>query len=86
MGNRAGLRLDNGRAASVVLPLLKKHPSRYRNHVPHRQIQEHALLGGSPSQWETARRRRVQKGAEAIVQALEQILIDAVTHSQTPCP
>ena len=27
-----------------------------------------------------------KKGAEAIVQALEQILIDAVTHSQTPCP
>lgn len=29
-----------------------------------------------------------KKGAEAIVQALEQILVDAVTvtHSQTPCP
>lgn len=25
MGNRAGLRLDDGRAASVVLPLLKRH-------------------------------------------------------------
>lgn len=86
MGNRAGLRPDDGRAASVVLPLLKKHPSRYQNHVLHRQIQGHALLGGSPSQWKTARRRRVQKGAEAIVQALEQILVDAVTHLQTPCP
>lgn len=29
-----------------------------------------------------------KKGAEAIVQALEQILVDAVTvtHLQTPCP
>ena len=61
MGNRAGLRLDDGRTASVVLPLLKRHPSRHRNHVPHRQIQGHALLGGTPSQWETALRRRVQK-------------------------
>lgn len=61
MGNRTGLRPDDGRAASVVLPLLKKHPSRYQNHVLHRQIQGHALLSGSPSQWKTARRRRVQK-------------------------
>ena len=38
MEHRAGLRLDNGRAASVVLPLLKRHPSRHWNHVPHRQI------------------------------------------------
>ena len=85
MGNRAGLRLDNGRAASVVLPLLKKHPSRYRNHVPHRQIQEHALL----VLHHNGKLLAVvvyKKGAEAIVQALEQILIDAVTHSQTPCP
>lgn len=27
-----------------------------------------------------------KKGAEAIVQALEQILIDAVTHPQSLCP
>ena len=27
-----------------------------------------------------------KKGAEAIVQALEQILVDAVTYPQPPCP